>query len=118
MEQIILIAIMQYVQDNQVFKPSQHRFKKRRSCLTKMISFFDKVTCLVDKGKAVAVVSLDFSKTFDTVSHSILLEKLTFHGVDGCTLDWGKNKKAGWPSPECGVEWNYIQLATGEVPQG
>lgn len=67
--------------------------------MTKKISFFDKVTCLVDKGKAVAVVSLDFSKTFDTVSHSILLEKLTFHGVDGCTLDWGKNKKSWMAKP-------------------
>ncbi|KAK4822234.1 hypothetical protein QYF61_011875 [Mycteria americana] len=28
---------------------------------------------------------------FDTVSHSILLEKLAAHGLDGCTLCWVKN---------------------------
>ncbi|KAK4809861.1 hypothetical protein QYF61_021321, partial [Mycteria americana] len=48
----------------------------------------DKVTRLVDEGKAVDVVYLDFSKAFDTVSHSILLEKLAAHGLDGCTLCW------------------------------
>ena len=37
------------------------------------------------------VVYLDFSKAFDTVSHSILLEKLAAHGLDGCTLRWVKN---------------------------
>ena len=45
---------------------------KDRSCLTNLISFYDKVTHLVDEGKAVDVVHL----AFDTVSHSILLEKL------------------------------------------
>ncbi|KAK4828904.1 hypothetical protein QYF61_001462, partial [Mycteria americana] len=89
MEQIILSAIMWHVQDNQVIRPSQHGFVKGRSCLTKLISFYDKVTCLVDEGKAVDVVYLDFSKAFDTVSHSILLEKLAAHGLDERTLHWG-----------------------------
>ena len=46
---------------------------KGRSCLTNLISFYGRATCLLDEGKAVAVVYLDFSKAFDTVSHSILL---------------------------------------------
>ncbi|KAK4808042.1 hypothetical protein QYF61_017062 [Mycteria americana] len=91
MEQIILSAITRHVEHNQGIKPSQHGFRKGRSCLTNLISFYDKVTRLVDEGKAVGVVYLDFSKAFDTVSHSILLEKLAAHGLDGCTLRWVKN---------------------------
>ncbi|GAB0203341.1 mitochondrial enolase superfamily member 1 [Grus japonensis] len=60
MEQIILSAITWHVQDNQVIRPSQHGFMKGRSCLTNLISFYYKVTCLVDEGKAVSVY-LDFS---------------------------------------------------------
>ncbi|KAK4828528.1 hypothetical protein QYF61_026950 [Mycteria americana] len=47
-------------------KPSQHGCRKVRSCLTDLISFYDKVTRLVDEGKAVDVVYLDFNKAFDT----------------------------------------------------
>jgi len=42
--QIILSAIMRHTQDNQVIRPSQHGFMKDRSYLTKLISFYDKVT--------------------------------------------------------------------------
>ena len=50
MEQIILGAIMDQFKINQGIRPSQHRFKNGISCLTNLISFYDKVTRLVDEG--------------------------------------------------------------------
>jgi len=94
MEQFILSALTRHVNDNQGIRPSQHGFMKGRSCLTNFNSFYDQVTCLVDEGKAVDVIYLDFSKAFDTAPHSILLEKLAAHGLDGYTLCWIKN----WPN--------------------
>ncbi|TRZ09940.1 hypothetical protein HGM15179_017169 [Zosterops borbonicus] len=91
MEQFILSVIMQHLQDGQGLRPSQHGFRRGRSCLTNMISFYDQVTCLVDAGRAVDVVYLDFSKAFDTVSHSMLLEKLAVWGLDRSTLCWVRN---------------------------
>ncbi|KAJ7425436.1 rna-directed dna polymerase from mobile element jockey-like [Pitangus sulphuratus] len=44
MEEIILSVITWYMQDNQGIKPNQHGFTKGRSCLTNLISFYDKVT--------------------------------------------------------------------------
>ncbi|RMC13076.1 hypothetical protein DUI87_10607 [Hirundo rustica rustica] len=91
MEQFILSVITQHLQDGQGIRPSQHRFRRGRSCLTNLVSFYDQVTCLVDAGRAVDVVYLDSSKAFDTVSHSSLLDKLAAHGLDRSTLHWVRN---------------------------
>jgi len=71
--------------------PSQHEFMKGRLCLTNLISFYDWVSRLVNEGKAVNVVYLEFSKAFDMVSHSILLGKPAARGLDWYTLLWVRN---------------------------
>jgi len=91
MGRFILSVLTGHVKDNQGIRPSQHGFMKGRSCLTNLISFYDQVTQLLDEGKAVDVIYLEFSKAFDTVAHSIPLEKLAAHGLHGCTLCWIKN---------------------------
>ncbi|GAB0181448.1 mitochondrial enolase superfamily member 1 [Grus japonensis] len=71
-------------------------------------------TYLLDEEKAADVVYLDFSKAFDTVSHSILLEKLAVHGLDRCMLCWVKNWLDGWAQR---VVVNGVKSTSG-VPQG
>lgn len=68
MEQIILNAITQHMQGSQMIGPSQCGFMKGRLCLTNLVSFYNRVTHLVDDEKAVDVVYLIFSKVFGTVS--------------------------------------------------
>ncbi|PKU44514.1 rna-directed dna polymerase from mobile element jockey-like [Limosa lapponica baueri] len=94
MERIILSELSQQVQGSQGIRASQHGFMKGRSCLTNLISFYDHVTRLLDAGKAADIVYLDFGKAFDTVPHSLLLEKLANHGIDKSVLFTGY--KTGW----------------------
>ncbi|GAB0208209.1 mitochondrial enolase superfamily member 1 [Grus japonensis] len=91
MEQLILEAIYRHMKDKKVVGSSQHGFTKGKSCLTNLINFYDEMTGLVDEGRAVDIVYLDFKQAFDTVSHSILIEKLMKYMLDEQTMRWIEN---------------------------
>jgi len=73
---------------------------------------------LKKKKKSADVVYLDFIEEFDSVSHSILLEKLAAHGLHMCTVLWVKN----WLDVQTqrvtmnGLQWNR-QLVISDIPQ-
>lgn len=73
MEHILLGAITNQMKSHVTGK-SQHGFSKGKSCLTDMITLYDK-TCLVDVGWVVNTVYLDFSKDFEMAPQSPVLEK-------------------------------------------
>lgn len=62
-------------------------FRDSRSCLTNMITFYGQVTFLVGD----VDIYMDFSKTFVTVSHSILMGKLAAQSLVKCSLHQVKN---------------------------
>ena len=82
MEKLILGTASGHIKAKRVIRGSQHGFTKGKSCLTNLIAFYEDVTRWIDDGKAVDVVYLDFSRAFDTVSHSIVAAKLRKCGLD------------------------------------
>ena len=42
----------------------------------------------LDRNEFVATVMIDLSKAFDTIDHSLLLNKLEVYGVQGANLKW------------------------------
>ena len=51
----------------------------------------DKIVEALENHEHVMVLYLDLAKTFDTVDHKILLNKLSHYGIRGKALSWFEN---------------------------
>lgn len=89
-ENTMLRVIEKHLKDSANSGYSQHGFIRGRSCLTYLLSFFDKVIHLVDQGKLVDVMFLDFSNSFNTLSRNILLDSILLSSIqlDKNTKQW------------------------------
>ena len=67
LESIIKDNLMEYLAENNLIRESQHGFITGKSCATNLITFMDKLTKVVDNGKAADIFYLDFAKAFDKV---------------------------------------------------
>ncbi|KAF4794926.1 regulator of microtubule dynamics 2 [Turdus rufiventris] len=86
MEKIVLGGVEKHLKNSMVIGHSQHAFMRGKSCLSILISFYDKVAYLVDQGKPAVVIFSDTSKTLHT--SRILLNKMSSTQLDKHAMGW------------------------------
>ena len=55
------------------------------------MELLDDITNYKDNGNNVDLITIDFSKAFDKISHNKLIYKLSKYGISGNLLAWIKN---------------------------
>ena len=82
---------MKHAQSHNILYDLQHGFRSSVSCETQVIQFtHDLVTNNMQSGAQTDVIVMDFSKAFDKVSHTKLIDKLHHYGIQGKTNSWVK----------------------------
>ena len=87
-ERVFRKNLVGYLEDTNLLSDNQHGFRKKRSCMTQLLSHVEKIYESLNRNEEVDVIYLDFAKAFDKVDHQVLLAKLERYGIGGHALSW------------------------------
>ena len=87
-EKVMYTRLLSFLESQKILFDKQFGFWKQHSTYMALLILMDKLIKSIERGNYAIGVFLDFSKAFDTVNHSILLDKLYHYGIRGNTLKW------------------------------
>ena len=89
-ERVVRKNLVRHLEENTLINKNQHGFRKKRSCMTQLLSHVEQIYKSLNNDDEVDVIYLDFAKAFDKVDHAVLLAKLGRYGIGGNALRWIK----------------------------
>ena len=89
-ERVVRKHLVAYLEDGGLINKNQHGFRKKRSCMTQLLSHIEQIYKSLNNDDEVDVIYLDFAKAFDKVDHLVLLAKLERYGIKGKAFQWIK----------------------------
>ena len=83
MEHVIVSAIKDFAEQQNILRPEERSFRKGHSCESQLLGFVDEATEDMERGGQVDVLIVDFSKAFDRVCHNLLNYKRHHYEISG-----------------------------------
>ena len=94
-EKIVFKQFYDYLNSGEILNAFQSGFRALHSTATALLDATNNWYLNIDDGKINAVLFLALKKAFDTVDHTILLQKLKHYGIYNTTLKWFESYLSG-----------------------
>ena len=87
LEKIIALQLSSYFEKNKLLFDNQYGFIPKHSTEHAALELIDRIINKMDTNEIPLNIFLDLSKGFDTIDHTILLNKLKYYGLKGSILN-------------------------------
>ena len=87
-EKLMFTRLQNFLETNNCIYKLQFGFRAKHSTNHAILSITQKIQEAINNDKLAIGIFIDLQKAFDTVNHSILLEKLNHYGVKGIANKW------------------------------
>ena len=89
LEKVVCKQLLQFLDNNNTLDKFQSGFRQKHSTETALLRVSSDILMKADIGECSVLLLLDLSAAFDTVCHSILLDRLhRWVGLTGLVLEW------------------------------
>ena len=88
MEKVVYQRVYQFLTNTGQICETQYDFRSNHSCKHAIAQVIGNILKNLEGNKSTIAVMLDLSKAFDTIEHSIMIQKLELFGVRAVCLDW------------------------------
>ena len=118
-ESLVHKQLYSYLTTNAILHPSQSGFRPGHSTQDVLLKTVDDWRIALDRGEYVGAVLIDLSKAFDSINHTLLLDKLRSYGILGTEHKWFSSYLSGRQQRVCldGSFSDWASISKG-VPQG
>ena len=119
LEKLMHNRLYSFLATNKIIYDSQFGFQKNKSTSHSLIEIVEEIRSCIDGGNYGCGIFIDLKKAFDTVNHSILLDKLEHYGIRGIAFDWFSSylrDRAQYVS--CNNTRSDVKSLSCGVPQG
>ena len=88
-EKVVALRLSDHLDSQNLNEPIQSAYRRQHSTETTLLRVCSNIWAALDRKQGTLLVLLDLSSAFDTVDHTILLNRLSKrYGIQGYTLQW------------------------------
>ena len=120
LERVVAVQLQTHLDEAGLMTAFQSAYRKHHSTESALLNIHNDILLNMAKGSVTALTLLDLSAAFDTIDHTILLDRLNVHyGISELALGWFKSYLSGRThSVKVGNTLSHPAALQYGIPQG